>query len=102
MKKSILISLLIISLFFSGCSSKNGAIVGGTTGVIAGGFLGVALKAQAGSNDSNVEAALQVGLVLGLVGALIGSTTGYVVSEINKDEDKKMQEMIQSQKTQGL
>jgi len=92
MKKSILISLLIISLFFSGCSAKNGAIVGGTTGVIAGGFLGVALKAQAGSNDSNVEAALQVGLVLGLVGALIGSATGYVVSEMSKQaQDKQMQ-----------
>jgi len=98
MKKNIIIALLIASLFFSGCSAKHGAIIGGTSGAIAGGFLGVAFKAQVGSNDSNAEAALQVGLVFGLVGALLGSATGYVVGEINKNDDKQMQEMIQSQK----
>jgi len=38
-----------------------------------------------------------------LIGALISSATEYVMSEMSKPaQDKQMQEMIQSQKTQGL
>jgi len=96
MKKSITITATIVSLFFSGCSAKNGAIVGGTTGAIAGGLLGAGLSKQHVGNGKTAQSALQVGLVLGLVGALIGATTGYVVDEISKDDDKEMQDIIES------
>ena len=98
MKKSITISILIASLFFSGCSTKNGAIIGGTTGAIAGGLLGAGLSKQHMGNGKTAQSALQVGLVLGLAGALIGAGTGYVVNELNKDDDKEMQDIIDSNK----
>ena len=97
MKKSITISILIASLFFSGCSAKNGAIIGGTTGAIAGGLLGAGLSKQHVGNGKTAQTALQVGLVLGLVGALIGAATGYVAHEISKD-DKEIQDIIDSNK----
>jgi len=100
MKQTIIVILCMVLL--TGCSVKNGAIIGGTTGAIAGGLLGAGISKQHFGNGKTAQTALQVGLVLGLVGTLIGSATGYVVSEINKDEDKKMQEIIQSQKIQGL
>ena len=96
MKKSITISILIASLFFSGCSTKNGAIIGGTTGAIAGGLLGAGLSKQHVGNGKTVQSALQVGLVLGLVGALIGAGTGYMVNEVSKEDDKGMQNIIES------
>jgi len=102
MKKNTIILCLIASLFFSGCSAKNGAIIGGTTGVVAGGLLGAGLSKQHVGNGKTAQSALQVGLVFGVIGALIGSATGYVVGEINKDDNKQMQEMIQSQKIKGL
>jgi len=98
MKKNIIIALLIASLFFSGCSAKHGAIIGGTTGAIAGGLLGAGLSKQHVGNGKTTQTALEFGIVLGLVGALLGSGTGYIVGEINKDDDEQMQKMIQSQK----
>jgi len=93
---------LIASLFFSGCSAKHGAIIGGTSGVIAGGLLGAGISKQHFGNGKTTQTALEFGIVLGLVGTLLGSATGYVVGGISKNDDKQMQEMIQSQKTQGL
>lgn len=98
MKKNIILSGLMASLFFSGCSTKNGAIIGGTTGTIVGGVLGAGLSKQHTGNGKTAQTALQVGLVLGLVGALIGAATGYVAHEISKDDDKKIQDIIDSNK----
>ena len=100
MKQTFMVILCMVLLV--GCSAKNGAIIGGTSGVIAGGLLGAALSKEHVGNGKTAQTALQVGLVFGLVGALIGSATGYVVGEISKDDDKQIQEMIQSQKIQGL
>ena len=98
MKKTITISVLIASLVFSGCSTKNGAIIGGTTGAMVGGLLGAGLSKQHVGNGKTTQSALQVGLVLGLVGALLGAATGYVVNEVSKDDDKEMQDIIDSNK----
>lgn len=96
MRKSITISILIASLFFSGCSTKNGAIIGGTTGAVAGGLIGAGLSKQHVGNGKTAQSALQVGLVLGLAGALLGAATGYVAHEVSKEDDKEMQDIINS------
>jgi len=98
MKKSITVSVIIASLFFSGCSAKNGAIVGGTTGAIAGGLIGAGLSQQHTGNGNTAQGALQVGLALGLVGALIGAGTGYVSDEVTKEKDKEIQDIMNSNK----
>ena len=98
MKKIIAILALTVTLIFSGCSTKNGAIIGGTTGAIAGGLLGAGLSKQHVGNGKTTQSALQVGLVLGLAGALIGAGTGYVVNEISKEDDKEMKDIIDSNK----
>ena len=95
MKKNVILLLCITTLFFSGCSAKNGAIVGGTTGAIAGGLVGAALSQTHAGNGKTAQSALQVGLVIGLAGALIGAATGYVVDEVSKD-DREIQDIIES------
>ena len=102
MKQSRVITIVLCVMLLAGCSAKNGALVGGGTGVLVGGLLGAGLSKQHVGNGKTTQTAIQVGLVFGLVGALIGSATGYVVQEIRKDDDKKMQKMIQSQQLQGL
>ena len=103
MKKNIILSGLMASLFFSGCSTKNGAIIGGTTGAIAGGLLGAGLSKQHTGNGKTAQTAVQVGLVLGLIGALIGAGTGYVAHEVSKDNSKEMKDIIDSNRQmQGI
>jgi len=95
MKRKITL-LLVASVLFSGCSAKNGAIIGGTAGAMVGGLLGTGLSKQHVGNGKTTQTALQVGVVLGLVGALLGAGTGYVVEGIDSD-DQVTQEIIQAQ-----
>ena len=96
MKKYITTSALTATLIFSGCSTKNGAIIGGTTGAVAGGLIGAGLSKQHVGNGKTAQSALQVGLVLGLAGALLGAATGYGAHEVSKEDDKEMQDIINS------
>ena len=98
--KKFLIYTLIGSILFSGCSTKNGAIVGGTTGVIVGGLLGAGISKQHVGNGNTTQTALQVGVVFGLIGALMGAGVGYVVDTLQ--EEKQMQEIEASHHIQGL
>ena len=89
------------SILFSGCSAKNGAIIGGTTGAIAGGLLGAGISKQhVGGNRGATKTALEVGIVFGLVGALLGAGVGYTVDTLQ--EEKKMREIRASHQIKGL
>lgn len=98
MKKTITLYLVTVIFLLSGCSAKNGAIIGGTTGAIAGGLLGAGISKQHVGNGKTAQTALQVGLVLGIVGALLGAGTGYIVDKTSQNEDTKMKEIISSAK----
>ena len=98
MKKRITLCFIAGVLLLSGCSAKNGALIGGTTAAIAGGLLGAGLSKQHVGNGKTTQSALQVGLALGVVGALLGAGTGYVVEEATHKDDNEIKEMIQSEK----
>ena len=98
--KFFLIYIIIGSILFSGCSTKNGAIVGGTTGVIVGGLLGAGISKQHVGNGNTTQTALQVGVVFGLIGTLIGAGVGYVVDTLQ--EEKQIQEIDASHHIEGL
>ena len=98
--KKLWIFMLIGSILISGCSAKHGAIIGGTTGVIAGGLLGAGISKQHFGNGNATQTALQVGVVFGLVGALLGAGVGYTVDALQ--EEKKMQEIRASHHIKGL
>ena len=98
MKKRITLCLIAGIFLLSGCSAKNGALIGGTTGVIAGGLLGAGLSKQHVGNGKTTQSALQVGLALGVAGALLGAGTGYMVEKATHKDDKEIKEMIQSEK----
>ena len=91
------IIILLSILLFTACSVKQGATIGGTAGLVAGGLIGAGLSKQHVGNGKTTQSALQVGLVLGLAGMLIGAGTGYVVDEVSKD-DKEIQDIIESNK----
>ena len=100
MKQTIIVILCMVMLI--GCSAKSsymkkGAIVGG---------VGTAVTiAVLGSKDySNYSGTIAVvSIIMGLAGASLGAGVGYLIDEATKSsQDKQMQEMIQSQKIQGL
>ena len=98
--KKFWIFMVAGSILWSGCSAKNGAIIGGTTGAIAGGILGAGISKQHVGNGNTTQTALQVGVVFGLVGALLGAGVGYTVDALQ--EEKKMREIRASHHIKGL
>ena len=104
--KKFLVSIMIGSILFTGCSSKypavkTGANIGGTAGVIAGGLLGAALSKSHPGNGDTIGGVLIVGVIFGLIGLGLGAGTGYIVDSIRGNDDE-MREMIQSQNIQGV
>jgi len=101
MKQTIIVILYMVLL--AGCSMKGsymkkGAIVGG---------IGTAVTVAAlGSRDTNSHYAgviAVVAIIMGLAGATLGAGVGYLIDEAAKHkQDKQIQEIIQSQKIQGL
>jgi len=96
-KRNVILILMLISLL--GCSAKNsarknGAILGTTAGVLAGGVMGVAIAGQkSGRSTRFTEGAIIGALIIGSLGYLAGSTMGYVIDEV---KDKKEVEELSS------
>ena len=74
---------------------KTGALIGGTTAVIATVALGTK-----GTNSDYTPAIAVAALILGLAGTAAGAGVGYVVDTLQ--EEKKMQEMKASHNINGL
>ena len=82
--KKLFISMFIGSILFSGCSGKypamkTGALIGGTTAVIATVALGTK-----DTNSDAIPAIVIVALILGLAGTVTGAGVGYVVDTLQK------------------
>lgn len=98
------ISIFLCFLFLTGCSTKSsymkkGAIIGGVGTAITVGALG--------SSDPSTRhyssAIAVVAIIMGLAGASLGAGVGYLIDEVSEDtKDKEMQEILQSEKIQGL
>jgi len=104
--KKILMSMIIGSIVFSGCSSKypsvkTGATIGGVAGLVTGGLMGAALSKGHPSNGDAVGGAVIGGVVLGLIGLSLGAGTGYIV-DISRDNDDEIKEIIHAENIEGL
>ena len=92
MKQNIIVILVLISLL--GCSTKysdakNGAILGGTAGVLAGSVVGAAIVGQKSRGSTSLTQGALVGAFLvGLLGTVTGYSMGYVVDVVKSDDDK--------------
>jgi len=91
-----LLSMIIASIVFSGCSGKypamkTGAIIGGTSATIAA----IAVGAQDTNSDYASAIAVAV-VIIGLAGTALGAGIGYTIDTINND--KEIEEMIQTEK----
>jgi len=101
MKQTMIIILCMVLLV--GCSTKSsymkkGAIVGGVGTAVT-----IAALASKDANSDYAGEIAMVAIIMGLAGTSLGAGVGYLMDEATKSsQDKKMQEMIQSQKIQGL
>ena len=99
--KKIIVLAILFALF--GCSAKNsatknGAILGATAGVLAGGVLGVAVSKQhVGNSQAPLHGALIGALIVGTLGLASGAGLGFVIDEVKEKDDNKIQHIIYTQ-----
>ena len=99
--KKILMSMIIGSIVFSGCSGKYPAM---KTGAIIGGLTGVVTTVAVGTKDTNsdmVPVIVVVAVILGLAGTAAGAGIGYIV-DISRDNDDEIKEIIHAENIEGL
>ena len=103
--KKIIVLAILFTLF--GCSAKNsatknGAILGATAGVLAGGVLGVGLSKQHVGNGKTTQSALIGALIVGTLGLASGAGLGFVIDEVKEKDDNKIQHIIYTQNIEEI